>query len=516
MKNMKKLASLLLVLVMVFALAAPALATEVTIKLPAKGDGTPANTTETYRAYKIFDADVAGENQNQDITDPTGKGSTFDHVAYSISDNSPFYSTIRGFEGITLTELRETDGVKTYNVQVTDEFSAAALATALQALVNTPDFAGEPEETKTATFEAAAKMNLGEGYYLIVGSLGSNAILDTVGEGAVAITTKNNLPTIEKTTPVVEGKKIGDTVDYTITVHAKPGATNYVVHDTMGTGLTFNKDVTIAGLEKDTDYTVVDEGLGDSCTFHVIFTKAYLDTIKADTNIVITYSATINADATLDVDTTTNKAHLSYGDNAHTEDTEEPKAETPLYSFDLVKTTSNNNADEAYKLLAGAEFELQDKDGNVIPLVAVDENTYRPAILDGIEADPVNSRVDSIITNATSKITFTGFGKGTYYLEELVAPDGYNKLDTPAEVKIVDGNLTANISHVDAQGEGENAVPAYEKYDGGDGIHVVNYTGAELPSTGGIGTTLFYIVGGLLIVGAAVLLITKKRVNGEQ
>ena len=239
---------------------------------------------------------------------------------------------------------------------------------------------------------------------------------------------------------------------------------------------------------------------------------------------------TINENATVNVDTTTNKAHLDYGENGHTEETDNTKAETPLYQFDLSKTNSKN------EMLADAEFELQDAEGNKIDLV-LDGGSYRPA-MDG------ETPVEKIVTNASTAINFKGFGVGTYQLVETKAPDGYNNVKEPVKFAIAqakdaetdepkvdadgkpvmtlvmisaDGNtevgFNANITTATEAAEGTPATPA--TWTGG-GIQVVNLTGLELPSTGGIGTTIFYVVGGLLVVGAGILLVTKKRMSGEE
>ena len=118
----------------------------------------------------------------------------------------------------------------------------------------------------------------------------------------------------------------------------------------------------------------------------------------------------------------------------------------------------------------------------------------------------------TVTTDATGKITFKGLGLGTYYLHETEAPAGYNKLKEDRTVEI-----TAEIGDIKAQydttTEGETTTSVYKPETG---IQVINKNGLELPETGGIGTTIFYVVGGLLVVGAGVLLVTKKRMNGEK
>lgn len=160
--------------------------------------------------------------------------------------------------------------------------------------------------------------------------------------------------------------------------------------------------------------------------------------------------------------------------------------------FDIIKT------DSSMKVLNGAKFELHDAQtaGNKIDLVKVSDGVYRVATATEKGAEGFTSAVIE-----AGKATVKGLDAGTtYWLEETEAPAGYNKLAGRVEVKIENTNLTTTMTgDTWAQGNG--------------GVQITNNSGALLPSTGGMGTTIFYVLGSVLVLGAVVLLVTKKRMS---
>lgn len=488
MKNMKKIASLLLVLVMVFALAAPAL---------AAGDGTITITNgvagQTYNVYKVFDLTYGGGDTNGNSDAPH---------SYTVADGWKAFFTGDG-EGLNYVDINQYGGVtwkKDAEGKDKDpaEFAEKALAFATAhniPVAATETLPGDPAKDADTEIKFSG---LDLGYYLIDSSLGSLCILDSTNKNAI-VTEKNEKPKIEKTIPEPAGLRVGSEVEYEIVVKAMRGATKYVVTDTM-TNLTFNEDSlkvqhkneTGATVDYPTDqYTLTPAVAGFTLSFEDAYLKTLTDglAIGESHDITITYTGTITA-AALEKDEINNTASLKYGDKGTQDSTPEIPVHNDLYSFDLVKTSSDK------KLLAGAVFKLKDSNGEPISLVF--ENDYYRPLVAGETPETVYTE---ITTNDTGVLKFRGFGNGTYLLEEITAPDGYNKLKEDVDVVI--------------EGKDKTAVMNGTTWDEG-GVQITNLNGTELPETGGIGTTLFYIVGGLLIVGAAVLLITKKRVSGEQ
>ena len=214
-------------------------------------------------------------------------------------------------------------------------------------------------------------------------------------------------------------------------------------------------------------------------TFVIEFKNEYIVTLPKNTVITVTYSAILNENAIVEGEGNPNVLDLAYGDT----NTPEKKTITYSYAFDVIKIDGKERTQ-----LTGAEFRLYDAktNGNEIKVVLVDatSNTYRVARAN-----------ENGVTIKADKATILGLDAGTYYLEEVVAPTGYNKLTSRVEIiisKINNDNTFSRFS-----------------------TNVENYTGSKLPETGGIGTTLFLTLGSILVIGFGLLLVTKLRVYKE-
>ena len=466
-KTFKKLFAALLAAALVLAMAVPAFA----VTNATKGSITISKTVkdETYTIYRMFKLDSYNAESNT--------------YSYTVeSDWEGFFKTGAGGNYITL------DGQNHPTWTAADEndsttvaaFAKAALAWAKQKGIQS---AGTQEGNGSSiTFS-----NLDLGYYLVDSSLGALCGLNTTNPDAT-IKEKNEKPEIKKEVQTSAGDwgsennaKIGDTVEYKVEIKVADGAQKYTVTDTMSKGLTFNNSSlkVTANDAVTTDYTLTSTTNG----FTLVLPETYVSTLTKGTTIIVTYNATLNKDAVIDGDGNTNEVTLSYGNHQNTIPS---KVTTKSYQFDLVKVDGTTN-----KLLDGAEFELAD--GNTkLSFVKDDDGNYRVAMTGEKDAT-------TTITVKGGKVNIYGLAGKAYTLTEIKAPDGYNKLVTSETVNLADGSKT-HATIVDS---------VYK--DGG--VVIENHAGTVLPSTGGMGTTLFYVIGGGLMVAAVVLLVTKKRME---
>ena len=466
-KTFKKLFAALLAAALVLAMAVPAFA----VTNATKGSITISKTVkdETYTIYRMFKLDSYNAESNT--------------YSYTVeSDWEGFFKTGAGGNYITL------DGQNHPTWTAADEndsttvaaFAKAALAWAKQKGIQS---AGTQEGNGSSiTFS-----NLDLGYYLVDSSLGALCGLNTTNPDAT-IKEKNEKPEIKKEVQTSAGDwgsennaKIGDTVEYKVEIKVADGAQKYTVTDTMSKSLTFNNSSlkVTANDAVTTDYTLTPTTNG----FTLELPESYVSTLTKGTTIIVTYNATLNKDAVIDGDGNTNEVKLGYGNHQNTVPS---KVTTKSYQFDLVKVDGTTN-----KLLDGAEFELADGETK-LSFVKDTAGNYRVAAAgeDG---------ATTTITVKNGKVNIYGLAGKTYTLTETKAPDGYNKLVTSETVNLADGSKT-------------HATIVGSVYKDG-GVVVENHAGTVLPSTGGMGTTLFYVIGGGLMVAAVVLLVTKKRME---
>lgn len=479
MKRVKRVLALLAAFALVLAMAVPAWAEG------NKGSITveKAKAGETYSIYKIFDV------VSYDTSVSPSK------IVYKVTSEWKDFFAI-GNAGVKYITLDKNDQVSKTSL---DASNAADFAKDAIEWANTKKIkatASEVADEKGVTFTDVA-----DGYYLVNTSLGALCSLNNVTGNNALVSEKNSVPSVEK--KVKNGSvyddsnsaKIGDTVDYQTTITITGNVKNVVLHDKMEKGLTFdNNSVKVRVDNGDvavSNYTLTTSNLSDGCTFEIEFKDDYIANLPAGTQIIVTYSASLNENAVIGTNGNKNDTWLKYGNGGSVTD----ETKTYSYSFDLVKTDNSN------KLLAGAQFELYTNKNctDKVALVKVG-NDYRVASATEKATTKFTSAV--IVSNDTSKITVNGLkGETSYWLKEIKAPEGYNELEEPYEFIMGADNMSATLNGTQ-WGDG--------------GVHVINNAGTVLPSTGGMGTTVFYVVGGGLMAVAVVLLVTKKRMENKR
>lgn len=473
MKRIKAWTSLLLALVMALSLSVSALATgtgAITVDNPA--------ADQTYTAYKIFDVQY-----NADKT----------AYSYTISSTSEWYSTVKAYaetEGSGLTLTASASDTTTFVVTTTEDFSAPDFAAALKVAVTE-----ETGTTLTVADGKATATGLDLGYYFVTSSTGALCNLTTT-DPSVTIHDKNDIP-FDKTDDQ-ESVDVGQVVNYVITgkVPDYTGFTKYTYQltDKMSEGLTFNNDVKvyINGTEITENYTLktgTDAGDKDFVLDIDVMKLTIGDKIE------VKYSATVNEKAVAKIEK--NHAELEYSNNpADDTSTGKFEDEETVYSAKIVIDKYVKDS-EATKL-AGAQFILY-KEVKVGGSETATKYYYK---WNGTtkKVEWVTSKDEATVktTDSNGAASFDGIADGTYYLEEMKAPEGYNPLDQAVEV---------TINGADATDADLSSLTHTEK--------VANSTGTKLPETGGMGTTIFYALGGVLVLAAVVLLVTRKRMSSK-
>lgn len=477
-KTFKKLFAVLLAAALVLAMAVPAFAET---NAP-KGSITISKTVkdETYTIYRMFKLDSYNAESN-----------TYSYTVESAWEN--FFKTGAGRNYITL------DGQNHPTWTAADEndsTTVAAFAKAALAWAADKKISGTKE---TATGDTVTFSNLDLGYYLVDSSLGALCGLNTTNPDAT-IKEKNVQPTIEKKVKnhnndwVDENTaKIGDTVEYKVEINVKAGAQNYVVTDTMDAGLSFSSgSIQVDGVAlNDTIATLTLKQKEGDPTFTLAFNDSYVAG-KVGETIVVTYTATLNEKSV--VAGNKNSATLHYGNKQ----TVNKETTTYTHEFDLVKVDGTANEGGTHTLLNGAEFKLYETktSDTALRFVKNADGSYRVAL----NTENGENVTDTIVVNG--KVHISGLDKVNYWLDETRAPDGYNKLTERQEVKLSEGSQNATL---------ETGATTWA--EGNGGVVVENNAGTVLPGTGGMGTTLFYVIGGGLMVAAVVLLVTKKRME---
>ena len=494
MKYTRKLASLLLALVMVFALATTAFAAENTTTISA-----PAGSTRTYDVYQIFNGDLHEGVLSNVKWGRNGTSTEGDAVDQTILD--------------ALTAVNsKTDTEKLEEIQKYVNLTSEKFGTVSN---------GKPLSAPTGYYliKDNGPVGDGEAYSLyVVKVVGPTTISPKVGTTTSDKKVKDTNDSMANSTTDWQDSAdydSGDAVPFKLSATIAQDYDNYThgykltFHDKQDAGLSFNKDsvrVYVDGVLINTGYEVVTDGLTDGCTFEVRFANLKeITSVHAKSVISVEYTSTLRSNAVIGSIGNKNTSHVTYTNNPNDEqagengETSDDTVIVFTYKTIVNKVTKNPNYDpeeegsEQYIPLTGAGFTLYKKNASG-QYVAVGEE------LKGADM---------------TTFTWSGLDDGDYKLSETTTPTGYNTIadikftitaghvdgDTPA-LKTLSGDVTSGTATFTPSTDNSSL-----------STDVVNNSGTELPETGGMGTTIFYVLGSILVIGAVVLLVTKKRMS---
>ncbi len=491
MKHMKRFASLFLAMLMVFAMTATAFAAEtysITINNSAEG--------HTYEAYQIFTGDLSeGVLSNIKWGSSVSNSATLGNAAAVAEKLDTNYT---GEDKITLDDLLKMITL------------------------------GNPVANSGETSNPYEISGLAAGYYLVKDQDGSvtgegDAYTEYIIKVVSNVTTdpKSDVPTVEKKVKDINDSTddamtdwqdsadydIGDSVPFQLKATLADNVSAYttykvVFHDTLSKGLTYNKDavVKIDGVDKTASFTVTPTVNADGTTTLTVSCDD-VKALGADDSSVITveYTATLNENAVLGSAGNPNKVKLEYSNNPNKSETGNNETGNTPEDVVIVFTykTIINKVDGQGNPLTGAEFTLEKYNKETDEWEAI-----------------------TVVKNGEgTTFTFSGLDDGKYRLTETKTPAGYNTID-PIEFTITAEHdvLSDNPALTSLSGNATTGELTFTSNttDGSLSADVVNKAGSTLPETGGMGTTLFYVLGGALVLCAGVLLVTKKRMSARR
>ena len=504
MKLMKRILAIVCTFVMIISMATGVNAVE-PAKAPTSPTGsitiTNAKAGETYKVYKILSLESYDSSKKaySYVKNPVGDpwndfvNKSREYLVINNDGYVTFVANKDNSEGAREFALKAMDYAKEHNIKATQTQTAS-------------------NERDTQTKVKFTDLELG--YYLVESSVGTACSIDTTAPNAT-IRDKHDAPSVSKV--IVGGDdglsgvvtdngtknsvNIGDTVAFEATINVKPNAKKYVLHDKMDEHLEFQgimhafaffkkkegSSNNHKGLVMGKDF-IITQQTKDGCTFDISFTDEFYRTNEEAINsgelnkITFTYGAIVKYDAPINT-AMPNTAYLTYGEHSKTE---EVKTNTYTWGIPVFKYTGNKAPLEDAKFILSTD-----------PNPTVDNalkftntgNTYRYAATGGN---------NELVSDKDGIINIHGLQSGTYYLKETKAPDGYNLLKD--SIKIV------------VTGDAENGKPiitventVVEK------VEVQNNKGSLLPSTGGMGTTLIYVVGSILVLASGIVLFSKRK-----
>lgn len=541
MKSTKKLLALLLSALLLLSLLPAAFATGAGEGGTTDAEANPTtdnqkfhlNITNTYPKHVFELYQVFTGTLHTDTTQADGVETTIRYLS-DIAFGTAWTNTT-GKDISTIVDKFKTSADNNWNVLVAENGATPKLY----------DKKICAEGVSTVTFD-----NLDAGYYIarevtpsdVMGNVTYSSVIVQVVENAnvaskhgTATSQKKVMDTNDSTGETTGWQDsadydIGDNVPFQLTATVAKNILDFkgpyalTFHDKQSEGLTFNPDSVVVKIDGKTvfdGYSVYADSQTDGCTFHVEFEdlKTYnkegqTPVVTKNSVITVEYTSRLNEKAKIGSEGNPNEMHITFSNNPNSTGPDpEENGKTPVdkvivftFLLDVWKYDGTEGANKNSPL-EGAEFELYKvlKDGTEKFVKKITKD-------DALDPNYLNGIPEGVTGTLKFVYRFKGLDDGTYKLVETKAPDGYNTAE-PVTFEIT---ATHEVESADPKLLTLNVPEPFTKLGQTIKVDYYNYRGNTLPSTGGMGTTVFYVLGSILAVGAAILLVSKKRMNGAR
>lgn len=535
---MKKFFAMLLALIIIVAMAVPTMAAE-THKITIEGN----NQNHTYQAYQIFSGDLSDDKATlSNVKWGTGIDQTEGKLAAMMNalKTDDILTTTK--EGIKIPDFAGCTDANDVATVVATYTNDSVKLDRFAEIIGTNLSTTCVESTLISGTNNYEITGLGEGYYLIKDK---DASLENQHDsytkfmihvardqtvkhkGTVPVLTKTVTEDLTQAFGTNADAGIGETVYFELEGTLPDNYSEYETYffqfvDTMSAGLKYVSTHSVVVHHQDNSETDISPeafvikdtvNTDGTTTLTLTFDNLKNVTTSASDEIHWIFIAEVDSDAIIGGNGNPNEGKLIFSNSPSSDGRgETPPSKPVVYAFQL--NVYKTDGVDTTKMLSGAKFvlfkHLRDTEGEYESFAKVAADGK----ITGWTTRAEGQAAATVLTSdAYGLINFKGLDAGTYHLRETKAPDGYNLVDHDVTVVITPGYTGSQLTSISCTVDGKAGIGNVEL--GAANVGVTNNKGNTLPSTGGMGTTLFYTVGGILVSAALILLVTKKRMSAE-